>query len=90
MSHSDAEIRELLRNLRKPDKLDLAYPITATEDDLVALIEEQTRLARKDELERTAKYAGAWFRGNERLVNWVNMEIITDRIAQLSNTKEDI
>jgi len=40
MSHSDAEIRELLRNLRKPDKLDLAYPITATEDDLVALIEE--------------------------------------------------
>jgi len=48
MSHSDAEIRELLRNLRKPDKLDLAYPITATEDDLVALIEEQTRLARKE------------------------------------------
>ena len=46
--HSDAEIRELLRNLRKPDKLDLAYPITATEDDLVALIEEQTRLARKE------------------------------------------
>lgn len=42
MSHSDAEIRELLRNLRKPDKLDLAYPITATEDDLVALIEELT------------------------------------------------
>ena len=48
MSHSDAEIRELLRNLRKPDKLDLAYPITATEDDLVALIKEQTRLARKE------------------------------------------
>ena len=48
MTHSDAEIRELLRNLRKPDKLDLAYPITATEDDLVALIEEQTRLARKE------------------------------------------
>ena len=48
MTHSDAEIRELLRNLRKPDKLDLAYPITATEDDLVALIKEQTRLARKE------------------------------------------
>lgn len=55
MSHSDAEIRELLRNLRKPDKLDLAYPITATEDDLVALIKEQTRLARI-ERDNNARY----------------------------------
>ena len=79
MSHSDAEIRELLRNLRKPDKLDLAYPITATEDDLVALIEEQTRLARLDEL-KAARHEHQFDNFYERC---------DERIAQLSNTKED-
>lgn len=87
MSHSDAEIRELLRNLRKPDKLDLAYPITATEDDLVALIEEQTRLARIDELGMVQTLHGRYL-----TTTWVNERpmMIEERIAHLSNTKEDI
>ena len=81
MSHSDAEIRELLRNLRKPDKLDLAYPITATEDDLVALIKEQTRLARIDEL-TSLQHSGS------PKDSYIPYSEIERHLAQLSNTKE--
>ena len=51
------------------------------------IISDQVAKARIAELERTAKYAGAWFRGDERLVNWVNMEVINDRLAQLRSTQ---
>jgi len=64
---------------------------------ITATIEAEVAKSRIDELERTAKYAGAWFRGDERLVNWVNMEIIRDRLAELqaaqqqdSNKKEGL
>jgi hypothetical protein len=50
-----------------------------------AAIEREARL---DELETIKKYAGAWFKGNERQVNWINIEIVNDRIAALEATKD--
>ncbi len=53
------ELREQLRNLRRPSNTDAGYPIHAFEDDLVGLIQQEIAKARIDENRR----AGAWWGG---------------------------
>lgn len=59
------------------------YFIHELKKELIALIANQVREARINELERVKRYAGAWFRGDERLVKWIHIEIVDDRIAEL-------
>lgn len=89
MSHSDVEIRERVNKLldffTEPSPKE-KY-LRDLENDLVALIEEQTRLARIDELGMVQTLHGRYL-----TTTWVNERpmMIEHRIAQLSNTKEDI
>jgi hypothetical protein len=54
MPSDNKELRNKLRDLVKPDKFDPRYPIEAYEDDLVALIADQCRLARLSEVKAIA------------------------------------
>ena len=59
--------------------------------ELLALIKEEAVKARLSEVERISRYAGAWMNPatGERTINWVNMEVINERIAQLQAELEE-
>lgn len=81
MSHEElGDVLSRIMNSRLPERIE-------------ALIDRLITEARLEEVERIAKYAGAWMNpsSGERTVNWVNMEVINSRIAELQSqlTKKD-
>lgn len=102
MSHSDAEIREQLNKILKSSSSTDMYSTEYSAEDyvkmfdsLLALIEEQTRLARINELYHIKWYmedAISMHKTPTRVVARLGSAIdhTEKRIAQLSNTKEDI